>query len=190
VTLPSEPGATVRVLLPLVDGVEEMEAVICIDLFRRAGWLVCAAGAGADSVCASRGVGLLVDADLDAALTEDWDLICIPGGGLGVDALLASEILLQFVQRQWFKGGWVAAICAGPLVLDRAGVLTNCSFTCHPAVADRFEGRMVSTDPVVVDGRLVTSRGPGTAMLFALTLIELIEGPEAVDAVRGPLCIP
>ena len=85
---PDLPSAPPRVLVPLADGVEEMEAVICIDLFRRAGWQVCAASLGADAVRASRGIRLLGDKRLEEVLGEDWNLICIPGGGPGVELSL------------------------------------------------------------------------------------------------------
>lgn len=189
-TSPPSPGSPLRVLVPLADGVEEIEAVICIDLFRRAGWTVCAASLGGDSVRASRGVGLLGDDRLENVLHEAWDLICIPGGAPGVEAFLAYPELSQRVQQQHVEGFTVAAVCAGPRVLEQAGLLGDIPFTCHPGVVDHFPGRTVSSDPVVVAGRVITSRGPGTAMLFALTLIERLEGKAAAEAVAGPLCQP
>lgn len=179
-----------RVLMPLANGVEEMEAVTCIDLFRRAGWTVCAASLDGDVVRASRGVGLLPDSPLEKVLHEPWDVICIPGGVLGVQELLKEEELLQRVQQQHVEGFYVAAICAGPLVLDRAGILIGRPFTCHPGVADCFPGIEVLSDPVVIADRVITSRGPGTAIHFALTLIELLQGKRAAEAVEGPLCQP
>ena len=186
----SEVKNSPRVLIPLADGVEEMEAVICIDVLRRAGWDVCAASLNTDMVTASRGVILGGDARLEDVLDQAWDIICIPGGAPGVQRLTGCAPLVERVQRQKLSGKWLAAICAGPMLLDRAEILSDMAFTCHPGVVEQFPGRIVSEDPVVIDGRVITSRGPGTAMAFALALIEALQGSAAAEAVSGPLCLP
>jgi 4-methyl-5(b-hydroxyethyl)-thiazole monophosphate biosynthesis len=163
-----------KVLIPLTDGVEEMEAVIAIDTFRRVPWQVTAAGIKPGPVTASRGVRLLPDAAWAEIAPAEFDLLVIPGGKAGTEALARDERVLEAVRSFARAGKWVAAICAAPLVLEAAGALAGRRATCHPAVALASTPRL--PERVVVDGRLVTSQGPGTTLEFALALIREIEG--------------
>lgn len=179
-----------RVLVPLADGVEEMEAVIIIDVLRRAGWDVTAAGVDNTTIKASRGVTLVADAvwsDLDIPA---FDAILVPGGMGGVERLLAlpelGAALTDFVR----EGKRLGAICAGPLTLQQAGLLEDRTATCHPGVRDQFQPGTVSDARVVWDGNIVTSQGPGTAMEFALSVIAHIDGKDAAAAVANGLIMP
>jgi 4-methyl-5(b-hydroxyethyl)-thiazole monophosphate biosynthesis len=167
-----------NVLVPLANGVEEMEAVIIIDVLRRAQWTVVAAGTDDGVITASRGVRLVPDkswADLDPGT---FDVLMIPGGGPGVDRLLREQRLLDAI-RAFHKGGkWIGAVCAAPLTLQAAGILSGKRITCHPGVATKLTVTPRLNDRVVVDSRIVTSQGPGTSMEFALTLVRLIDGDE------------
>lgn len=162
-------------LILLANGVEEMEAVIVIDTFRRAKWKVTAAGVGTEVVIASRGVRLLPDVAWSEIDPEKFDVLVIPGGQAGTEALAREARVLEAVRSFVRAGKWVAAICAGPLVLQAAGVLTGRRATCHPAVVLTQTERL--PERVVVDGRLITSQGPGTTLEFALAIVREIEGP-------------
>ena len=163
-----------NVLLPLADGVEEMEVVMAIDTFRRVPWKVMAVGIKPGLVTASRGVRLLPDAAWSEIDPSAFDILVIPGGQAGTEALARDERVLDAV-RSFMRGGkWVAAICAGPLVLQAAGVLAGRRATCHPAVALTQTERL--PERVVIDGRLITSQGPGTTLEFALAVVREIEG--------------
>lgn len=175
-----------RVLVPLADGCEEMEAVIAIDTLRRAGWDVVAAGLREGPVTASRRVRLLPDASWDEVDPASFDILLVPGGAKGVERLAEDERVLAAVRRFHERGGIVAAVCAGPLVLQAAGILDGCRVTSHPAVAPELTAATRVDEAVVVDGRLVTSQGAGTSFGFALTLIELVEGrAKAEEVARG-----
>lgn len=166
------------VLVPLADGCEELEAVTVIDLLRRADISVTTAGLDGGVVTASRGVKLVPDTDLDEALGHDYDMVVLPGGAGGADRLgdddRVRELLLKMADSERFT----AAICAGPKVLARAGLLEGRRATSFPSAEDFVveHGAEYSNDPVVQDGKVITSRGPGTAMDFALSLIEQLAG--------------
>lgn len=181
-----------HVLVPLADGCEELEAVTVIDLLRRAGIDVTVAGLDGDSVTASRGVKLVPDTNLDEALKDDYDMVVLPGGAGGADRLAGddriSELLLKMADSERFT----AAICAGPKVLAGAGLLKGRRATSFPAMKDFVveHGADYAEDPVVRDGKIITSRGPGTAMDFALELIEQLAGADKRREVEAGLQRP
>lgn len=180
-----------RVLVPLAEGVEEIEAVVIIDVLRRAKWSVTSAAVGASRrVLASRGVVLEADVDWATVRADDFDALLIPGGMGGTRTLQQHEGVKQLAARYARQGKLVGAICAGPLVLQAAGVLDGRRATCHPSVSDELTAPAALTeDPVVRDGMLFTSRGPGTAFAFALAVIEAVDGAVAAAAVRSGLVL-
>lgn len=182
---------TVRVLVPLAEGCEETEAVTIIDLLRRAGIDVTVAGLDAGPVTASRGVVLLPDTVLEEIEGEVFDMIVLPGGGPGSDALDRDDRIRGMLTEQYDAGRYVAAICAAPKVLAHIGLLNGRKATAFPGTLEGEPGGIRLTDaPVVVDGKIVTSRGPGTAMVFTLTLIELLLGETARKRVDAGLQRP
>jgi 4-methyl-5(b-hydroxyethyl)-thiazole monophosphate biosynthesis len=168
----------IKVLVPLAQGCEELEAVTVIDLLRRAGIEVVTAGLNAQPVRGSRGTRLLPDTTLDDALGDSYDMVVLPGGQPGTDNLDADTRIKEFVAKMARDDRFVAAICAAPKVLAHAGVLKGKRATSFPGVLEKLQlgDITLETSPVVRDGRIVTSRGPGTAMDFALELIELLSG--------------
>lgn len=179
-----------RVLIPVAEGSEELEAVTMIDLFRRAEFDVTVAGLAAGPVRASRDTVLVPDARLDEAADRRFDLIALPGGLPGAKRLADNGSLAGMLRRQHDEKRWLAAICAAPLVLARHGLLNGRRATSFPGALDDFEAIDRVEDPVVADGHIVTSRGPGTAMDFALTLIELCAGRQLHDRVETGLQRP
>ena len=180
----------IKVLVPLATGCEEMESVIVIDTLRRAGWEVVTAAVDEGPVCCSRGVRLLADARWRELDPIDFDLLVIPGGKGGVDRLLEEPALLESVRIFDLAEKPLAAICAGPLVLEAAGVLAGRTCTSHPSVADKIrEGTRVDTPEVVQDGHIVTSQGPGTTFAFALTLVALWENQEKAEALADEMLL-
>src|SRR3989338_5801356 len=165
-----------KVLVPLAQGCEEIEAVTVIDILRRAGITVVGAGLDNQPVRASRGVVLVPDTTLDAVLNDDFDMIVLPGGQPGTDHLKADARVIKLVRQMAQQGKYVAAICAAPSVLASAGLLDGKRATSYPTCLDDFPNIDVQTSAVVEDGNLITSRGPGTAMDFALTLVERLVG--------------
>lgn len=175
------------VLVPLAQGCEELEAVTIIDLLRRAEIKVVAAGLAAGPVTASRGVVLLPDVQLDEVLTETFDMIVLPGGLGGAQRLEADARILALLKTMAADGRYTAAICAAPRVLATAGLLTGRRATAYPGILDDLPEVRLSSAAVVQDGQFITSRGPGTAMDFALTLIERLCGRDRRDSVEATL---
>ena len=178
-----------NVLIPVADGCEEMEVVIVADTLRRAQWRVVLAGLAVGAVTASRGVRLMPDAVWADVIPDAFDMLVIPGGGDGVTALAKDKRLLATVRAFMANGKWVAAICAGPLVLQAAGVLKGRRVTCHPGVAGELTQTPRLNDRVVVDGRLITSQAPGTAFEFALELIRAVEGDRKADELAKSMVV-
>ena len=180
-----------RVLVPLAPGFEELEAVTIIDLLRRAGMEVVVAGL-ADPVTGSHDIPLVPDVALDEALEQDWDLCVLPGGQPGSDNLEAHQGLRDLLVRLAESERFTAAICAAPKVLASADLLEGREVTAFPGVLEGYTvpGMRMTGAPVERAGRVITSRGPGTAVDFALVLIEALEGPDARDEVEGRLQRP
>ena len=182
-----------HVLVPLAQGCEELEAVTIIDLLRRAGVEVTVAGLEDGPVTASRGVVLMPETTLEAVLDRDFDLVVLPGGLGGAQRLEADQRIAALLRRMSEQGRYVAAICAAPKVLASAGLLKNREATAYPGILDAQAdqaGIRLSSAAVVRDGTFITSRGPGTAMDFALTLIETLCGRETRDTVEAALQRP
>ena len=116
-------------------------------------------------------------------------MLVIPGGYDGVMALAKDARLLATVRTFMANGKWVAAICAGPLVLQAAGVLKGRRVTCHPGVASELTQTPRLNERVVVDGRLITSQAPGTAFEFALELIRAVEGDQKADELAKSMVV-
>ncbi|MCW8945248.1 MAG: DJ-1/PfpI family protein [Sedimenticola sp.] len=166
------------VLIPLAQGCEELEAVTLIDLLRRAGFEVVTAGLEPGPVIASRGVTLLPDKLLDEVMDQTFQMMVLPGGLPGADHLNDDPRIHKLLERISSEQGYTAAICAAPKVLARAGLLAGRRATAYPGVLDSLNLTNVSIDSsaVVRDGQVITSRGPGTAMDFALALIVILAG--------------
>jgi 4-methyl-5(b-hydroxyethyl)-thiazole monophosphate biosynthesis len=178
-----------RVLVPIAPGCEELEAVTIIDLLRRAGLEVVVAGLQDGPVKASRGVTLLPDTSLDEVLGLSFDMLVLPGGLPGADHLDQDPRIHRLLQQMAEDGKYTAAICAAPKVLANAGLLDGKRATSYPGVIDSMglATTQVVAQPVVIDGKVVTSRGPGTAMDFALSLIEALAGRAKREEVEAPL---
>ena len=177
------------VLVPLADGSEELEAVAIVDVLRRAGANVVLAAVNDLVVTASKGTRLMADRLLFDCSRETFDLIALPGGMPGAEKLRDSRVLIDLLKRQAGEGRLYAAICAAPAVaLHPHGLLEGKRFTCHPSFAQGL-GEGLTQEPVVVDGILVTGRGAGTAVDFALTLVELLYGKETAQGVRKGMAL-
>jgi 4-methyl-5(b-hydroxyethyl)-thiazole monophosphate biosynthesis len=174
---------TVRALVPIADGSEDIEAACIIDTLRRAGIEVTVASVmGKLQITASRKTKIEADALIEACVDTIYDLIALPGGIPGAEHLRDSKELIRIVRAQRDAGRLFGAICASPAVaLLPHGLIAGRQATCFPSYMPHLEEApdvIASADRVVVDGNLVTSRGPGTAIEFALKLVELLFGEE------------
>ena len=180
------------VLIPLAQGCEELEAVTVIDLLRRAGIQVTTAGLDHEPVTCSRGTVLIPDSDIDTELKNDFDMIVLPGGLPGADHLNDDQRIRELLVKMANSEKYTAAICAAPKVLASTGLLDNRRATSFPGALDGQPTENMSYEeaPVVQDGKVITSRGPGTAMDFALQLIEVLSGSAKRNQVESALQRP
>ncbi len=178
-------------LVLVANGSEEIEAITPGDVLVRAGVAVTYAGLGGTSLRGSRGLPLAADVDLAEVRGRLFDAVVLPGGAKGAANLAASPEVAEIVHTHRDAGRIVAAICAAPaVVLAPLGVLDGRRATCYPGLEANFSGRTAhATGDVVIDGPVVTSRGPGTAMAFALDLAALLAGGEAAERVRLELLL-
>lgn len=165
---------TVRAVIAVADGVDELECVTLINVLRRAEIEVIVASIeGRRMITCERGTRLTADAMLIDVLAQRFDLIVLPGGMPGAERLAEHPPLAERVRQQAKAGLLFAAIGEAPaLALQQYGVLRQRRMTCYPAFSDRLSGCVFVDQPVLVDGNCVTSQGPGSALEFALTLVE------------------
>lgn len=178
----------IKILVIITDGTEDIEATVPIDLFRRAGFEVLVAGEK-EQVTFARGLKVIPDVLLDRVAEDDnFDLVFIPGGAKGVENLLKNEQVGKILKRHKELGMWNSAICAAPLVLDRFGILSKeDKITSHPLVKDKLANYDYTEDEVVVSGKIITSRGAGTSIPFALKIIELLAGKELANKIANDI---
>lgn len=176
-----------KVLVLFAEGSEELEAVTIVNILRRAGISVTLAGLTAGALRGSRNITLQPDTTLDAVLHDPFDMVVLPGGLPGTTHLRNDARVIQLVQYMAQQGKQVAAICAAPSVLAAAGLLDGKRATCYPSCLDEFPNVLLQTSAIERVGNLTTSRGPGTAMDFALTLAERLAGKTKRDEVEAAL---
>jgi len=171
-----------KILVIIAPGFEEIETVTIVDILRRAGARVTLGATVKGILKGSRGIKIEPDELLDNILEKDFDLICLPGGQPGTDNLKNDERVEKILKRSQQEDKYIAAICAAPIVLDKAGILKDKSITCHPSIKSQFNSYM--KDRVVIDEKVITSQSPGTAMEFSLKLVEILFGSERLKKVN------
>jgi len=176
------------VYVHLADGFEEIEAMTTVDLLRRAGIETETVSiTGHLPVTGAHGIKVIADILFEDAVYSTCDFIVLPGGIPGATNLDAHEGLREKVLSFFNQGKGLAAICAAPLVLGHAGVLEGKKATCYPGFEKELKGAELMTDAVVSDQGVITSRSAGTAMPFALAIIEALKGKEAADEIAGSI---
>ena len=163
-----------KVAVILADGFEEIEALTVVDVLRRAN-ITCHMVGFEAQVTGSHAIQVQADRVFDGDLS-DYDMIVLPGGMPGSANLRDHELLIAELQKCEQVGKKVAAICAAPIVLNRAGLLKDKVFTCYDGVQEQIADGHYRKETVVVDGQLTTSRGPATALAFAYNLVEQLGG--------------
>jgi protein deglycase len=173
-----------RVLVPIAPGFEEIEAVTVIDILRRAGVEVTVAGTVSGEIAGRSRIKLMPDVLLEAAAAREFDMIVLPGGSEGAENLKKDPRVKQILRDTAARGHYLTAICAAPTVLSAAGLLDGKKVTSHPSVKGDLSETKYSDDRVVTDGRIITSRSPGTAMEFAMKLVEVLENRSKMEEVN------
>jgi len=177
-----------KILMPLAPGFEEIEALAVVDILRRAGAEVIMAGTVTGPIKGRNNITVLADKSLDETLkegVENFDLIVLPGGAEGTRHLKEDGRIGGALGEFRKKAKKIAAICAAPTVLAKAGLTEGKTITCHPSVREELRAEKLSEKRVVVDGDIITSQGPGTAMEFAFRLVEILFGKEKVQEVNS-----
>ncbi|KAF5395590.1 Ribosomal-protein-alanine acetyltransferase [Paragonimus heterotremus] len=176
-------------LIILSEGAEEIETVTVADVLARAGIKVTLGGLQSGGVIkCSRGIGIQADIALSDTRSKLYDVIVMPGGLGGSKAMAASPLVKELLEQHYKADKYVASICAAPIGLQAHGIGLGKTITSYPSFKDQLKGFKYSEETVVVDGKLVTSRGPGTAMLFALKLVELlVDKKKALEVAKGML---
>lgn len=169
------------VIVPLAGGFEEIEGVTIIDVLRRAGIGVTSVFLEKNPVIGSHSIAVTADKSIDEIRSSDFDCIVLPGGMPGSSNLKADARVIGLVKEFAGSGKITAALCAAPLVLGYAGVLAGKQATCFPGFEEQMTGATAVPDPVVRDGQVITGKGPGCAIPFALELVKALAG---VDKAR------
>ncbi len=164
-----------KVAVLLAPGFEEGEALTIIDIFKRASIDCSIVGVKRDVVTGSHDISIKTDVVLNDDLIE-MDMIVLPGGLPGSTNLRDNEKVIELCKKMSEKNKFVCAMCAAPIVLDRAGLLVNKNYTAYPGYEEIITSGTFRDNIVVVDGNIVTSRGPATGYAFGYTLVDLLGG--------------
>jgi 4-methyl-5(b-hydroxyethyl)-thiazole monophosphate biosynthesis len=177
-----------NVLVPIATGIEEIEAVTIIDVLRRAGISVRVATIEEREVTGANGIKIVADSDFIDEVLEDYDAIVLPGGSEGAKRFSAHGGLCDALETFNHNENLIAAICASPaVVFAPLGFLDKKKATGYPSLASAV--KHYQNEKVVVDGNIVTSQGPGTAMPFALKLVEILAGAKMANDVRTAMLV-
>jgi len=176
-----------KVCVPLAEGFEEIEAVSLIDVMRRGGIEVIVAGVEKELVIGANGITVKADTDIKEVKADDLDMVVLPGGWGGTHILAEEESVQQLLRDMKEKEKIVGAICAAPFALKQAGVL-NDRYTCYPSVEEQIgTDGYTDKEKVVIDGNVMTSRGPGTAICFGLAIVRKLVGEDVYEQLKGGL---
>ncbi|WP_457603333.1 DJ-1 family glyoxalase III [Nitratifractor sp.] len=177
-----------RALVPLAEGFEEIEGVSIIDILRRGGVEVHSAYLpgefATDLVTGANGITVQADVPLATVVVDEYDIIALPGGWGGTNRLAEDPTAQRLLKEFAAQDKWVAAMCAAPYALHVAGVLSK-RYTCYPSVEEQIRPEDRVDEKVVVDGKVITSQGPGTAICFALEIVRQLVGQESYETVRS-----
>ncbi|MEM7826958.1 MAG: DJ-1/PfpI family protein [Candidatus Aenigmatarchaeota archaeon] len=174
-----------KVLIPLVDGFEEIEAITIIDVLRRAKIDVTVVGLITTVVEGSHNIKVIIDKRFSEINPEQFDALVLPGGSPGYINLANSNTILNLVKDFNQKKKIIGAICGAPIVLAKAGILEDKIATCYPGLENKIPRPREGS--VIVDKNIITSKGPGTAMSFALKLVEILAGKKEMMRLREEL---
>ena len=174
-----------KVVLFFANGTEEIEALTAVDLLRRAGAEVTLAGVGGRELVGSHAIRITTDIDAREITSFDYDMAVVPGGMPGTLNMDADAAVDKALSEVYKNGGFLAAICAAPLVLGKRGYLKNKRAICYPGFESYLEGAVLSQTRVCTDGRIITAAGAGVALEFALALIAALYGEEKEKQIRA-----
>ena len=173
-----------KVAVYFATGYEEIEALAVVDVLRRGNIDVSMVGVSSKTVVSARGISINMDVTLDELDHDAIDMMVLPGGVPGIINLEANEKLINELKSFKEKGKWLAAICAAPSILGSQGLLVGEKATCYPNYESKLIGCEHVDEKVVVSGKIVTGKGAGAALDFALKILEVLQGEEIAEQVR------
>ena len=177
-----------KVALFLIDGFEESEALMTVDILRRGEVEVTTVSlTGMERVMAKHSIPVIADALFEDVKDRPFDMLAIPGG---TTAYAEHAGLMALIKRYNAEKKLLAAICAAPAVFGKAGILEGKRAVCYPGMESYLTGAVVGTEIVETDGHITTAKGPAVTPFFALRLLELLKGKEAAEAVSKAFLIP
>lgn len=178
-----------RIAVLFIEGFEEIEANSIVDILRRAELSAEIIGVGSKEIKGAHGIIIHAEKTLDQITSDEYDAVVLPGGAPGYMNLSKNERVTRFIKEMDFQKKWVAAICASPFVLAKAGILDGKKATIYPGMEDEIttKGGLFQDDIVVVDDHIITSRGPATSIPFALTLVSRFKDDRTNDQIRKQL---
>ncbi len=176
-----------KILVPLAEGFEEIEAITIIDILRRADMTVTTSFLDTNPVIGSHGIPVTADRRLSDLTPSDFKAIILPGGIPGSEHLKNSATVLRFLRQINAAGGLIGAICAAPIVLGHSGLLEGKKAVCYPGCENGLTGAQHIDAPVVRDGNIITARGAGCAIDFTLEIVDSLLGSELKNTLRKNL---
>jgi 4-methyl-5(b-hydroxyethyl)-thiazole monophosphate biosynthesis len=176
-----------KVMVPFAEGFEEVEALTIVDVLRRAGIQVDTVGVVGSVINSAHGIRIMVDKKLSEVTHTDYDAIILPGGNPGYINLGRSTQVIEMVKKFNSQNKLIGAICASPSILAKEGLLDNKRATIYPGNEKLLA--YPRDKPVVIDGNIITSQGPGTAMEFALKIVEKLLGLDKAQKLRQELVV-
>ena len=172
----------------LIDGFEETEALTTVDILRRGGVVVTTASlTGRQEVISKNKISVRADAMFETVKDEKFDMLILPGGTLNIKD---HEGLQELVKKYHAEGKLIAAICAAPAALGKAGILAGKTAVCYPGLEKHLTGARIGTHIVETDGNITTAKGPAVTPFFALKLLEILEGKAMSEEVAEAFLIP
>lgn len=172
----------------MADGFEEIEALTPIDMLLRLGFDVKMVGVTGEIVSSARGLRIITDIPLSQIDMSKAEMILLPGGMPGTEHLRQSKEVQYAISYCIEHDIWIGAICAAPSILAGMGFLDGKKVSCYPSVEDTMQHAKLSMDPVSIDGKIITSRGAGTALPFAIQLCEVLKGKHAAEELMCSIC--
>lgn len=178
-----------QVAVLLADGFEEIEAITIIDVLRRANVPVRTLALAERSVRGAHDIKIEADGVLEEEQHKLWDMVILPGGQAGAEALRDDPRVTSLLEKQLGHKKQVAAICAAPIALGHHGMLKQHRATCYPGFEEQLKGAVFVNEKVVIDGDIITSRGPGTAFEFAFELVNILVGRTESERLRRGMLV-
>ncbi len=177
------------VYVHMAEGFEELEAIAIIDVLRRGGISTKMIGLGGRTVRGAHGVEMVCDEEIQEADYAPCQMIVLPGGLPGTTNLMENQLLKTHIQSFVKMGRWVGAICAAPMILGAMGIMEDRQGTIYPGMEEHLPGCQVLNQGVVVSDKVITGKGPGYAVEFALALVSALKGPGEKERIAGEMCL-